>query len=189
MKPFLTRLGDSAMRQFAALLALSLAVSVIAAPLPDKQTPAKLEVKLRDPKDSYTVAQKGRDTILEIRSPKGISMAAIRRLGDRWPDSVIVRLRLAYLENLDLHHDKVSVAASVGWSDKGLRMRQWALGNERAVINSTHPLYLPIRLLDREGQPATRGVEDGWFEIPLPAAFFEGNPETIHVAWIDAYRN
>ena len=32
-------------------------------------------------------------------------------------------------------------------------------------------------------------LKDGYFEMTLPRAFFEGNPMTITVAWIDFYRN
>lgn len=171
------------------LTAPASSVRLAAAPLPDKQPAANLEVKLKDPKDTCNIRRTEKETILEIRSPKGISRAVVKRLGAQWPESVVIRLRLSHLESFDVHHGKTSVAASVGWSDAGLRMRQWSLGNERAVISSGHPLFLPIRLLDRDGRPATRPTEEGWFEIPVPSAFFEGNPETFTIDWIDAYRN
>ncbi|MFO0866753.1 MAG: hypothetical protein U0744_19290 [Gemmataceae bacterium] len=180
------------MRRLMAACVLTVAASsacVAAAPLPANESAPNIEVKLKDPKDTCNIRRTGKETILEIRSPKGISRAIVKRLGAQWPTSLVLRLRLEHLESFEAHHGKTSVAASVGWSDAGLRMRQWSLGNERAVINAGHPLFLPIRLLDREGRPATRPSDEGWFEIPLPSAFFEGNPETITIDWIDAYRN
>jgi len=32
-------------------------------------------------------------------------------------------------------------------------------------------------------------LKGGFFEMPLPKAFFEGNPKAITVNWIDFYRN
>lgn len=34
----------------------------------------------------------------------------------------------------------------------------------------------------------TKRQENGYFEMTLPKAFFEGNPHTIQVNWIDFYR-
>jgi hypothetical protein len=32
-------------------------------------------------------------------------------------------------------------------------------------------------------------LKDGYFEINLPRAFFEGSPKEITMGWIDFYRN
>jgi hypothetical protein len=180
------------MRSLLAMFVLTAAASSVryaAAPLPAKGPETNLEVKLKDPKDTCAIRRTDKETVLEIRSPKGISRAVVKRLGEQWPPSLTLRLRLSHLESFEAHHGKTSVAASVGWTEAGLRMRQWSLGNEKAVINSGHPLFLPIRLLDRDARPSARPDDEGWFEIPLPTAFFEGNPETITIDWIDAYRN
>lgn len=161
----------------------------VAAPLNEKKEEPNVEAKLRDKNDSCTVRRGESETILEIRSPKGISRAVVRRLGERWPTRLIVKLQLGSLENFEVFHGKVSVAASVGYGDRGLRMRQWSLGDEKSVLAPNHPLYLPIRRMDRDGKPANQAAPEGWFEISLPAALFDGNPESITLDWIDAYRN
>ena len=32
-------------------------------------------------------------------------------------------------------------------------------------------------------------LKGGYFEMQLPAAFFEGNPKSITIDWIDFYRS
>ena len=40
-----------------------------------------------------------------------------------------------------------------------------------------------------DGKPAREfPLKDNYFEVTVPRAFFEGNPKTITVGWIDFYR-
>jgi len=40
-----------------------------------------------------------------------------------------------------------------------------------------------------DGKPAKElPLKDGYFEVALPRAFFEGNPKAITLNWIDCYR-
>ena len=49
---------------------------------------------------------------------------------------------------------------------------------------------MSIRMVGGDGKPATAiPLKDGYFEMPLPTAFFEGNPKAITLSWIDFYRN
>ena len=46
------------------------------------------------------------------------------------------------------------------------------------------------RMIGGDGKPAKAiPLKDGCFEMALPKAFFEGNPKTITMGWIDFYRN
>jgi hypothetical protein len=46
-----------------------------------------------------------------------------------------------------------------------------------------------IRIVSGEGKPAKElPLKDGYFEMMLPKAFFEGNPKSIALSWIDFYR-
>jgi hypothetical protein len=49
---------------------------------------------------------------------------------------------------------------------------------------------MQIRMIGSDGKAAKIiPLKDGDFEIQLPKAFFEGNPKSIMVNWIDFYRN
>jgi hypothetical protein len=51
-------------------------------------------------------------------------------------------------------------------------------------------LTAAIRIVSGDGKPAKDlPLREGYFEIALPKAFFEGNPKAITLNWIDFYRN
>ena len=52
------------------------------------------------------------------------------------------------------------------------------------------PFWTDIRIVGGDGKPAKElPPKDGYFEVALPKAFFEGNPQSITLNWIDFYRN
>jgi hypothetical protein len=49
---------------------------------------------------------------------------------------------------------------------------------------------MEIKILDKDSEPTkTIPLKEGYFEIELPRKFFEGNPKSFKVEWIDFYRN
>ena len=70
------------------------------------------------------------------------------------------------------------------------RVRLWKDGKEDSPLDSNSPLWMEIRMVGGDGKPAKEiPLKDGYFEMQLPKAFFEGNPKSITVNWIDFYRN
>ena len=62
-------------------------------------------------------------------------------------------------------------------------------GKEDALLDDKSPLWVDVRILTGEGKPAKEiPLKDGYFEVALPRAFFEGNPKSITLNWIDFYR-
>ena len=48
---------------------------------------------------------------------------------------------------------------------------------------------MDIRILTGDGKSAKElPLKDGYFEMALPRAIFEGNPKSITLSWIDLYR-
>ena len=69
-------------------------------------------------------------------------------------------------------------------------VRLWKDGKEDAPLDAKSPYWMEIRIVGGDGKPAKEiPLKDGYFEMPLPKAFFEGNPKSITVNWIDFYRN
>ena len=49
---------------------------------------------------------------------------------------------------------------------------------------------MEIRMVGGDGKPAkVIPLKDGYFEMALPRAFFEGQPKSISLNWIDFFRN
>lgn len=147
----------------------------------------KITIK-RDDDRVDVKAEKGMAT-LSIHSPFGISQAVIERTGEKWPDAVVLRLHLKGLENFKVTNGKVKLEASASLQDGKPLVRLWKDGKEDSPLDSKSPYWIDVRILNGDGKPAKAiPLKDGYFELPLPTAFFEGNPKSITVNWIDFYR-
>lgn len=68
-------------------------------------------------------------------------------------------------------------------------MRIWKDGKEDALLGEQSPFWMDFRIVGGDGRPAQElPLKDGYFEMTLPKAFFEANPKSITLNWIDFYR-
>ena len=148
--------------------------------------PFKIITKRSD--DRVDVKSKDDKTLFVIRSPFGISGATIERTREQWPDKVVIQLRLKGLESFKVSTDKLKLEASVSSHDGIARL--WKDGKEDSPLDSKSPYWMEIRILDSDGEP-TKAIplKDGYFDMKLPKKFFEGNPKSFKVEWVDFYRN
>lgn len=154
----------------------------------DKQPPFKLTLK-RDTDKVEVKVEKGK-AIFSVHSPFGISHSVIQRADEKWPDAVVLRLHLKGLENFRVTNGKVKLEASASVQDGKPLVRLWKDGKENMPLDAKSPYWMEVRILGGDGKLAKEiPLKDGYFEMPLPKAFFEGNPKSITVHWIDFYRN
>jgi hypothetical protein len=127
--------------------------------------------------------------IFSIHSPFGISLATIQRTHENWPESVKLRLHLKGLESFKATNSRGTLEASVSSHEDKPQIRLWKNGAENAPLDSGSLDWMEIRIVGGDGKPSTAiPLKDGYFEMILPRAFFEGNPNSIQVKWIDFYR-
>jgi hypothetical protein len=147
----------------------------------------KITTKRRD--DSVEVRADKDKTLFVIKSPFGISQAVIERQEEKWPDAVVLRLHLQGLERFRVSNGKVTINAAVSILDGKPQVYQWKEGKEDARLDGKSPLWMPIRIIGGDGKPAQELPEKGgYFEITLPRTYFEGNPQSITLNWIDYFR-
>ena len=165
------------------LLVLTIAVTTAVA---DDMPPFKITTK-RDTDKVEVRAEKGK-TVFIVKSPFGISNAVIERSGEKWQDAVVLRLHLKGLESFEASNGKIALNAAV--SSQNGNVRLWKDEKEDSPLDAKSPLWMEIRMVGGDGKPAkTIPLKDGYFEMALPKAFFEGNPKSITLNWIDFYRN
>lgn len=126
------------------------------------------------------------DACVTIRSPVGISGAAIQRVDTIWPAKMTLRLYLRGLESLKVGNGTATISASVASHADSPIIRVWLDDQEDQPLLKTDHFFMTIRkqqLPADSNEPAV-----GCFEVELPAALFEANPATIQVDWIDFYR-
>ncbi len=172
----------------AAFVALVLLVSAGGLALACGQ-PAKFKITTKRKDDAVEVrAEKGK-TVFSVKSPFGISQAVIERVDDQWPEAVVVRLHLKGLSNFRATNGKVTLDAAVSVDEGKAKVRIWKDGKEDAPLDEKSPFWMDIRILTGDGKPSRElPLKDGYFEMRLPRPFFEGNPKSITLNWIDFYR-
>jgi hypothetical protein len=133
-------------------------------------------------------ADKDKATVT-VESPFGISRMDLERRAENWPKVVVVRLRVKGLENFKVTSGKTRLEGAAGVRDGKPEVRLWKDGDEKAPLDAKSPFWVKVNIVDGAGQAAKEvPVKDGFFELTLPAALFEGNPKSITVSWIDFYR-
>jgi hypothetical protein len=156
---------------------------------PAKEPSAKFKIMTKKKDDTVKVHVEKDRTVFVVHSPSGISQAVVERQDADWPKAVMLRLHLKGLESFRASSGKVTLDASVALRDGKPTVRIWKDGKEDAPLDKKSPLWMDIRLLGADGKPADAlPLKDGYFEMTLPRAFFQGNPQSITLAWIDFYR-
>jgi hypothetical protein len=154
-----------------------------------KEASAKFKITTKRKDDSVEVrAVKGK-AVFAVKSPSGISQAVIERQEATWPKAVVLRLHLKGLSSFRASNGKVRLDAAVSIDGGKAKVRLWKDGKEDAPLGEKSPLWMGVRIVGGDGKPAKKlPLKDGYFEMMLPRAFFEGNPKSITLNWIDFYR-
>ncbi len=155
-----------------------------------KARPDPVKVTTRRADDTVRVLSEKAVTVLDVRSPFGISQVVVERTGAAWPERIKLRLHLKGLSSLRVTAGKLRLDAAAAVRDGKLEVRQWKDGKEDAPLDEKSPLWMAIRAVGADGKPARDiPLKGGYFEVTLPRALFAGGPKAITLAWIDFYRN
>ena len=155
-----------------------------------KKEAAKFKITTRRKDDAVEVQSDKDGAVFDVKSPFGISQAVIEREGDEWPKAVVLRLHLTGLSSFRAENGKVRLDAAVSMDEGKANVRVWKDGKEDAPLDEKDALWTDIRIIGGDGKPAKElPLKGGYFEVALPKAFFEGNPQSITLNWIDFYRN
>jgi hypothetical protein len=142
-------------------------------------------------KDLVTIRADARSAVVSFTSPSGIGEAVIRRTAEAWPRQVVLRLGLRGLEQvsiLNLDAD-VTLRGSVLSHGSHRRLLEVAEGKKSSRVGQGSPYFTKIEAFNRKGRPAKKiPLDEGYFQMKIPAAMLKGNPEKLSIRWIDFYR-
>lgn len=155
--------------------------SLKAAPAGAVDSAVRVEARRSDSR--IRIAVQDGATVLEVRSDFGIDRAKVDRLRDTWPQPIVVRLHLRGLESFKAIAGDTALQWSLSSNAGGTSHLTLWRGNREQPIDDASPFYSQARSVAR-GQPPRHA----YFEVPLPAKLFEGNPQRIMLEWIDFYR-
>jgi hypothetical protein len=147
------------------------------------------EVQLKQPDDEVQVTIE--KVVVDIRSPRGISSAVLKRSSGGWPESIVLRLHLKGLEGFQIRTEKHALKLFVSSRPQpeiGLAKVNLETGEE-AKLEKDSEWWIPLKRVEAEVERENdTPVDDDYFEIPLPKKLLDSNPETITLNWIDFYR-
>lgn len=165
---------------------LLLAITAVA---PAGDPPSKFKIRTKKTDDTVEVRADKDRALFVVKSPFGISQAVVERVDDAWPKTVTLRLHLKGLESFKVSNGKTTLDAPAGIQDGKPKVRQWKDGKEDAPLDDKSPFWMEIRMIGGDGKSAKAlPLKDGYVEVTLPRAFFEGNPKAITAKWIDFFR-
>jgi hypothetical protein len=171
--------------------AMFLLVCMAAVGCVERTTPPlpSFSIELKRPDDKVDVISESSQTTFSIFSPFGIGRARIERRESQWPKSIRLRLHLSGLENLQIANGRITLHASVSSTSEKPQVRLWKDQLEAQPLDSNSVFWMDIEMWNRDRKPANQiPLQDGYFEMQLPKAFFEDNPTSIDVHWINFYR-
>ncbi|VTR91598.1 Putative secreted protein OS=Rhodopirellula europaea 6C GN=RE6C_04582 PE=4 SV=1 [Gemmata massiliana] len=163
-----------------------LTVTLLAMAIAADNPPFKFTTKRED--DRVTAKTEKDRTLFDITSPTGISEVVIERTGDAWPETVVIRLHTSGLEQFRAKSEKLTLSGSVAsHTDYGV-----SLGVDKKKEDPADPksaYFMDFKKIGKDGKPATEiPLKGGYFEMRLPKPFFEGNPKSVTLTWIDFFR-
>jgi hypothetical protein len=148
--------------------------------------PAKVEATAARPDTKIKITDQQHATTIDVTCPFGIDRATLKRMGNRWPPGMIVRMHLKGLESFEAASGPTALRVSVpSTGEPGARLSLRQDGKE-IEIDRTSPYWTNVQIEDGQGKIP---LSDGHFEIPLPARLFDANPKAIELRWVDFYRN
>ena len=175
--------------RFSLLLVVTM-ISLLSGLAHSADPPPKFKITTKRDTDKVVVTAEQQKTLFDIHSPFGISHAVIERTAAEWPESMVLRLHLTGLESFQIKSGDITLHASVSSQGGDKPARLWQNDAEDKPLDSTSPLWTEIRLIGSDGKlTQTIPLKDGYFEIKIPKALLEANPQAITVSWIDFYRS
>jgi hypothetical protein len=169
---------------------LAVSVTALAADGDAKDQPPRFKITTKRKDDSVEVKAEKEKAVFAVKSPFGIGRAVIERREDTWPKDVVLRLHLKGLSSFRASNGKVTVDAAVSIQEGKKQVRLWQDGKADSPLDQKGPFWVDVRLVGGDGKPARElPLKGGYFEVALPRALFEGNPQSVTLTWIDFYRN
>lgn len=142
------------------------------------------EITTKKTADRVEVQTQGGATTWTITSPSGIGAATLATRTGKWPEKIVLRLRLKGLEKLTLSNGTMTLAASVLSHSGHPTLLHRLDGGQEQPVDKAGPLWFEIKMVGGNKVP----LKEGHFELVVPPALFRDNPKSLKLEWIDFYR-
>ena len=181
----------------AGLACLSLLATLLAAGCAGARTDTNMIAVTLDKasEDTATVRVEDGRAVIDVTSPSGIGGLTATLSGGKWPEEVVVRLRLRGLERLEIGYSNILLStgvSSTGDPDPPLILTVVdEEGNVQRASPSADIYYPTIRFVDGSQALATLTFplpEGTVIEVVMPPHFHQQEQTSFWMQWIDFYR-
>ena len=126
--------------------------------------------------------------VAEISSERGIGSASLALNPAALPETLLLRLHLHGLEQLTVdngaHRLAIAVASSAPYA-----VTQTLTGTEGArLLQEGDELWAVVTLVTSDGSAPAIPLQDGYFDVLLPAGLIDAGHASLEIAWVDFYR-
>jgi hypothetical protein len=151
------------------------------------QEPRGLEAIISPDDGKIAIAREQDRVLATIHSERGIGKAVLKRLGEKWPRQIVLRIHLSGLELFKLTTPSTRLSWSV--SSHGQQESTVTLLEEskETALKPGHELYSPITIVPKKATIPLS--QEAYFEIVLPGPLLKHDESELQLQWIDFYRN
>jgi hypothetical protein len=188
--------GGTVMRSICMLAAvLGLSAMLAAAPATQPTTqPALVSGKGEERGEKkawdFVVTGDAEKTIVDI-GKVGIGQGTVTRTGNHWPKTLVIRVPLVGMENLNIAQGDVSLHVSVGPGNsfEPLQYIRTRGKEDGPKLDNKSPYWAEVRRYNKQGKPTELTPDlNGWYEVTIPAILLDEKSKELRLSWIDFYR-
>ncbi len=132
----------------------------------------------------------GSDAMLvaDISSERGIGVASLALNPAALPEALLLRLHLHGLEQLTVDNGAQRLEIAVA-SSAPHAVTQTLTGAEGSQpLQEGDDLWAAVTLVTDDGSAPAIPLQDGYFDVLLPAGLVDAGHANLEVAWVDFYR-
>lgn len=152
-----------------------------------RQQPPAFDVATTKPDTRVSIEWKEDTAYFDIMSESGIDSTRVRVTAGDVPNKIVLRLRLKGLESLKFAYATNEIQVSVSSSGEHSVSENARLNNatQEQELSSASEFWMPTEIVS---QATTIPLQDGYFQIELPRAFYASDVREFSIEWIDFYR-
>ncbi len=139
--------------------------------------------------DKVTVSTEANRTVVDVRSRGGIGRMELSPTKGKWRSPLVIHLHLRGLESLSVNNGKFTVNTSALRQTSHGQLCELTEGRNNRTIKEESPFWISLQITNEKesGHPVSSSKER-CFEVTIPDALLEENPETLFIQWIDFFR-
>ncbi len=151
------------------------------------EEPRGLEAILSPDDGKIAITREQDRALVTIHSERGIGKAVLKRLGEKWPGQITLRIHLSGLESFKLTTPSTRLSWSVSSHGQQESMVTLLEESNETALRPDHELYSPITIVPKKAKIPL--PQEAYFEIVLPAPLLKADEPELQLQWIDFYRN